>query len=932
MISYTQLFLLTAFLVPVAISNASAGGRTGTVEVNIQGSKLRVSVLTPKIVRVTMAAGVTFSSRASLSCLPVKENMECKETERGHYTTIYTGSVYVEINKLNGSVSFFDKNHKRLLRSAPKDKSTFTRAVVAGENVFHIKQGFKITKDEGLFGLGQFEDPMMNYRGKDILIAQANRTAVNPFLVSTNGYGILWDNPSESRFHDGSDGIYFWSEVADQIDYYFVYGPTIDEEIGGYRRITGQAPMYGKWAYGYWQSKERYQTSSELMSVVKEYRERKIPLDNIVQDWQYWGDMDQFSGMIWDSTRYPHPEAMIDSLHDLHAHLMVTIWPAFGRKSEIYQEMEKDNFLFTPDHWCGGKVYDAWNPDARDVYWKYIRNGLFSVGVDAFWMDATEPELRCTDDRYITKLSLEEAGRNYLGTNARYLNSYSLQDTRGIYDHQREVTDKKRVFILTRSTYTGQQRYAAATWSGDTFASWDALKTQVAAAINFCMSGLPYWTNDIGGFVTAFNYPNGVKDDAYKELYVRWFQFGAFNPLFRSHGTNTPREVWKFGSKGDWAYDALVKFDNLRYRLMPYIYSLAWKVTQDGYTIMRGLPMDFPRDRKTYSIGNQFMFGPSIMVCPITKPIFHQSEYKGIDITPDHFYSADGKEHGTQLDVYRGTDFNELVLSRKFEASQISWTGCLPEGLDTSYSVKIAGKIRSEVKGKYEFYVLTNAGVRLWINDKLLIDKWDNKDDSRFEAEIYLDANKKYDFKLFHKQFRPNTAYLKINWVTPKKNRDSRRVDVYLPKNNLWYDFWTGKTLTGGKNVLVDAPINMIPIFVPAGSIIPVGPEIQYAAEEPADPIELRIYRGKDGSFELYEDENDNYDYESGVYSTIRFTWNDETKTITIGDRKGEFPGMLKERTFNIVLVSQDHGTGVDSTQRVDRVVKYDGRGIEIKF
>lgn len=668
------------------------------------------------------------------------------------------------------------------------------------------------------------------------------------------------------------------------------------------------------------------------MSIVRGYCERKIPLDNIVQDWQYWGDMDQFSAMIWDSTRYPDPMAMIDTLHDLHAHLMVTIWPAFGKKSAIYQEMEKDSFLFSPTHWCGGKVYDAWNPAARDLYWTYIQRGLFDVGVDAFWMDATEPEFRCTDDRYITKLSLEDAGRNYLGTNARYLNSYSLVDAEGVYDHQRKVTDWKRVFILTRSTFTGQQRYAAATWSGDTFASWDALKTQVAAGINFCMSGLPYWTNDIGGFVTWFNYPEGVKDDAYKELYVRWFQFGAFNPLFRSHGTNTPREVWNFGSKGDWAYDALVKADNLRYRLMPYIYSLAWKVTHDGYTIMRGLPMDFAGDRKTYSMGNQFMFGPSIMVCPITKSMYHMTEYEGVDITPDHFYSPDRKEHGAQLEVYRGTDFNRLILSRRFEASGIGWAGCLPESLDTSYSVKIEGKIRSEAKGKYRFYVMTNAGVKLWINGKLLIDKWENKDEARFEAETYLDAGRKYEFRLFHKQFRPNTAEVKINWVTPKKEMDSRRVDIYLPKHKLWYDFWTGKTLAGGKKISPDAPIDMIPVFVPAGSIIPIGPEIQYASEAPADPIELRIYRGGDGSFELYEDENENYDYENDIYSTIRFTWNDKEKILSIGERKGDFPGLLKERTFNIVLVSRDHGTGIESTKTADRVVMYDGRGIEIKF
>ncbi len=899
---------------------------------------MRLEIISPCIVRVTVSPGTSFSGADSLTVVQRDDTTKWLRKESSTLITISTDSLIVQVSRKNGAITFLDSRKRTLLKAGRIGASNFSRGMLDGEDITSVRQDFTLTRGEALYGLGQFEDPIMNYRGHDVLLAQANRTAVNPFLVSTNGYGILWNNYSESRFHDGPGGTYFWSKVADQIDYYFVYGPGVDAQIRGYRELTGEAPLFGKWAYGYWQCKERYKTSTELIDVVKEYRRREIPLDNIVQDWQYWGDMGEFSGMIWDSTRYPHPAAMIDTLHNLNAHLMVSIWPAFGSKSEIYREMERDKFLFDEAHWCGGKVYDAWNPSARDLYWKFVRKGLFDVGVDAFWMDGTEPEFRCTDDRYITALSLEKAGRNFLGTNARYLNTFSLETTRGVYEHQREASRKKRVFILTRSAFTGQQRFAAAAWSGDTFAGWDALRTQVAAGINFCMSGLPYWTNDIGGFITAFNYPDGVKDDAYKELYVRWFEFGAFNPIFRSHGTNTPREVWQFGEKGTWAYDALVRFDDLRYRLMPYIYSLAWKVTSDGYTIMRGLPMDFPKDRKTYGIGTQFMFGPSIMVCPVLKPMYHAGSYKGINITPDHFYSADGKEHGLHLDIYRGTNFDSLILSRKFEAGQISWTGCLPEGLDTSYSLRMDGKIMTEGKGKYAFYVFTDGGVRLWINDRLLVDQWENKANTRFEKQISLEARKKYRFKLEYREFKPNAAGLKINWIPPYRDAHPLKTEVYLPhtnrsaKTSTWYDFWTGKKLQGGENILVKAPIDMIPLYVPAGSIIPMGPVVQYTSQDPAAPIEVRIYPGKDGSFNLYEDENDNYDYERGAHSVIPFGWNDEERTLTIGEREGRFPGMAERRVFNVVIVGKNRGSGVGVTDVPDETVDYTGKELRTNF
>ncbi len=926
----TYFIAILFFIIPVTYLTAS--GNNDGVAIKLHELSMRVIVISPTIVRVSVTPN-NFQDKPSLTILPLNEKVEWKKNELDKTIEISTDSLILEINKTSGEISFFNKDHRKILESVKPDKADFTNAVVENENVFHVKQGFILTKDEALFGLGQYEDPIMNYRGHDILISEANRTAVNPFIISTNGYGLLWDNYSMSKFHDGNDGTYFWSEVADQVDYYFVYGPTLDNVVFGYRELTGQAPMLGKWAYGYWQSKERYKTAKELVGVLKEYRQRKIPIDNIVQDWLYWGDMKHFSGMTWDSIRYPNPEKMINSIHTLNAHLLISIWPAFGPETEIYREMEKDNFLFKPIHWGGGgRVYDTWNPVARNIYWKYIKKGLFDKGVDAFWMDGTEPEFRSTDDRYNTRLSLINAGNNYLGTNARYLNTFSLETARGVYNHWREVSNSKRVFILTRSSFTGQQHYAAATWSGDTFASWDALKVQIAAGINFCMSGLPYWTNDIGAFVTRFNFPRGVKDDAYKELYVRWFQFGTFCPLFRSHGTDTPREIWQFGNKGSWAYDALVKADNLRYHLIPYIYSLAWKVTNQGYTIMRGLPMDFPNDKKVYSIGNEFMFGSSILVHPVTKAIYHQPEFNGYGITPDHFYSPDGEEHGAELRIFRGNNFDKLVLLRKFESSQV-WSGCLPTEFDSNYSLKINGNILTESKGNYKFFIYSDAGVRMWVNNNLIIDKRNNKNPQRFEANINLDGNKKYEFKIYYQHTGKNNSMLtQFTWIVPHKDDHPNKVSVYLPKGKLWYDFWTGDTSAGGETLDVNVPIDKIPLFVPAGSVIPYGPEIHFAEQKSSEPIEIRIYEGENGSFQIYEDENDNYDYEKGIYSTIPFEWNNESKTLTIGDRRGEFPGMLRDRIFNIVLVKENHGVGVDNTARPDRTINYSGKKLSIKF
>lgn len=701
--------------------------------------------------------------------------------EHASQIQLITKTLKVIVNKENGEITIENGNGEIVFQESARK---IAPAVILDEKVNHVQQSFKWADDEALYGLGQHQEGFFNWRGHYVELFQLNMRAVVPFLLSSKGYGLLWDNYSYTKFNDTPFGSFLWSEVGDAINYYFIYGPEPDAVIQNYRELTGNVPMLPKWAFGYVQSKERYKTQQELIDVVQEYRDRKIPLDVIVLDWRYWDDK-HWGQKSFNEERFPDPAAMMNTLHtQYNARLMISVWPKMSSCSANYSEMIKHKgFLYGTD---GSPFYDAFNPDARALYWEQANKGLFSKGIDAWWCDATEPELDGWDlnyDAYKTKM------KPAIGSGARYLNAYSLMHSKGIYENQRRTTDKKRVVNLTRSAFAGQQKYATITWSGDIEATWQVFKNQIPAGLNFCMSGLPYWATDIGGFFVqsaavgelgrglwARNgaFDEGMADDNYKELYVRWFQYGAFCPIFRSHGTDISREIYRFGEPGTRAYDALLKFDNLRYRLMPYIYSTVWKVTSEGYTMMRALMMDFRHDTHIYEIDDEFMFGSAILVNPITKP---------------------------------------RALFRQ----------------------------------------------------------------------------------------------------------------VYLPLGSEWYNFWTGKKYSGGQTLPVPAPINEIPLFVKAGSIIPMGPVIQYATES-VDPIEIRIYPGADGNFILYEDENDNYNYEKGVCTTIEFKWNDKNRQLTIDDRNGEFPSMLKTREFHIVLVRVDKGGGVNIVKNPDKIIQYDGK------
>jgi alpha-D-xyloside xylohydrolase len=845
-------------------------------------------------------------------------------------TAVVIGSkkIMLSISKTDGTIKFLSNNNTTFLQE--RSKASLTPVTIKEELAYSIRQQFQLTPDEGIYGLGQHQDGFMNYRGRTVKLVQTNTEAVSPFLVSTRNYGILWDNYSKTIFSDTQDKTTLWSEVASSIDYYFISGSNMDSVIAGYRKLTGEAPLYGKWAYGYWQSKEHYENRDELLTVAAEYRKRHIPIDNIIQDWDYWDGAKNWGQLYFDEKKYANPKEMIDILHKENFHLMISIWCSFGPNTPVYKDMDKNGFLYPTVGWAGFKYFDAYNPHANDLFWLYAKKGLFSKGLDGWWMDSTEPDVVNANTKESTEYELKRMARNHLGSFARYLNPYSLLATEGIYKNQRKETDQKRVCILTRSTFAGQQRAAATTWSGDIGANWEVYKHQITAGINHCMSGIPYWTFDIGAFVLGSYggvFCNGGKDPAYQELYTRMFQFGSFCPIFRSHGSETPREIWQFGDFSN----SLIKFDNLRYRLMPYIYSLASQVTMNGYTLMRGLAMDFAADAKVYSIDDQFMFGPAIMVCPVTDYMLHRPPESSILVTPLHFKTDEGKS-GLNARYFKDTEYKNFSKEQIDSCINVNWyaTGRPEYVTDSTLAIRWKGKLIPSQTGKHQFNIKCYGPKKIFINGKQLSYVYQSVE--VYTEMIELDSGKVYDFALETENYTPGALRMELYWKTPEIFsrekiivKKQQRRNIYLPANSLWFDFWTGDTVAGGRTISSDAPIDKIPLFIKAGSIIPTGPFVQYASEKPSDPIELRIYPGTDGTFTLYEDENDNYNYEKGLFSTISFSWDNTKQQLRIGKRKGTFPGMMTRRIFQIVIVNKDKGNGIELTKVPDRTVHYSG-------
>jgi alpha-D-xyloside xylohydrolase len=898
------------------------------IQTECAGQNLKIQFYHDNIIRVVKWTPAAIPDSVSLVVIQKSlPDVQLNIQENDTVISLSSSILQVKLQKKDGTVGFMAGDGSALLQE--NALAAIFPAGEKNENAFTIQQQFHLSPEEGIFGLGQHQYGYMNYRGHTVKLVQTNTDAVTPFLISTMHYGILWDNYSKTVFTDHETGASLWSDVASSISYYFIYGVSMDSVIAGYRQLTGQAPMYGKWAYGYWQSKEHYENRDELVNVVQEYRKRHIPIDNIIQDWDYWDGAANWGQLFFDEKKYPNPKEMIDLIHKQNFHVMISVWPGLGPNTPVYKDMERHGYLYRPVGWAGFKYYDAYNPAANDLYWNYAKKGLFANGIDAWWFDSTEPDVINALTKESSEYELKRMDNNFSGSFAKYLNPYSLRITEDFYKNLRKETDRQRVYILTRSTFAGQQRAAATTWSGDIGANWTVYKHQIPAGVNHCMSGIPYWTFDIGAFVIGSYegvFCNGGKDPAYQELYTRMFQFGTFCPIFRSHGSETPREIWEFGK----FTPALIKFDNLRYRLLPYIYSLAHEITDKGYTIMRGLPMDFSADKRTYSIDDQFMFGPALMVCPVTEYMLHRPPEPSIPVTAEHFKTKDGKP-GLDAKYYNDAQFKNLTLEKLDSTINIFWYAGRPTYVtDSTLSIRWEGKLIPTETGRHQFHIKCFGPKRIFLDGKELPFTYQS-------VEVYTDvvelrAGKEYNFVLETQNYSAGALRVLLYWKTPKifaqekitEPRDETR-KVYVPGGQRWYDFWTGEIINGGQLITAAAPIDKIPLLVKAGSIIPMGPFMQYAAEKAADPLELRIYPGADGSFTLYEDENDNYNYEKGSFSTIVCRWNDAAKQFTLGARQGAFPGMLENRTFHLIIVRKDNGTGIETTEKSDKVILYHG-------
>lgn len=903
---------------------------------------VKLEVIADNIIRVIAAPGREMATTQSLAtAYSKKPGLTWNVVPSKNSLTLKTKSLSAIVDLKTGAVSFFDAKGKRILAEKQPLSRKFEPVVFDGKRYYSISQTFQSTPDDAWYGLGQHQDGVLNYKDQQVTFFQNNTEVAIPFLISSKNYGILWDNYSLTRAGDvrplhqisslqlysknGDQGwltasyrnnknkpeevvleraeseinmeflndskivlpaaftpasgkvtwegsiasnftglhklkfvfggtIKVWvngklvldrwrkawnpapallplnfkggdklpiriewipegaesylsvkwqepltkaeqnafsfsSEAGKQVDYYFIYGDNMDEVIAGYRNLTGKAPIVPKWALGFWQSRERYKTQAEILTTIDEFRKRKIPIDNIVLDWSYWREA-EWGSQDFDNTRFPSPDSMIDVLHKKYnTKLMISVWPKFYEGISTYNEFDKNGFLYKRNiadrqrDWIGkgyvSTFYDAFNEDARKNFWNLINKKIYSKGIDAWWMDASEPDILSNVSPEKRKLQMTPVA---LGSSAEYLNAYPLQNAKGIYEGQRSTDPDKRVFLLTRSGFAGSQRYAAAIWSGDIGSTWHDMQAQITAGVNFSMSGLPYWTMDIGGFVVPekFEKPNAEGLEEWRELMTRWSQFGAFVPLFRSHGQFPFREVFNTAAETHPAYQSFLYYDKLRYRLMPYIYSLAGAAYHNDYTIMRGLAMDFATDTAVLNIADQYMFGSALLINPVC-------EYK-------------------------------------------------------------------------------------------------------------------------------------------KTNRE-----LYLPKGAGWYDLYSGKWHAGKQTITEEAPYERMPVYVKAGSIIPFGPELQYTAEKAADTITLNVYAGADATFELYEDEGTNYNYEKGAFAIIPIKYSEATKTVTIGERTGTFNGMLQKRTFRINIITPAKAMALDVSAGAGKEVNYEGKKLIIK-
>lgn len=904
----------------------------------------------PETVRVNENLGQNYWKYPSIVVVGKPAGVSFKVQEDADTVTIASGKLQIKADKETGALTFMDGFGKVLTKERAENHAEIKQVEISGAPTYEVSNTFTLKPDEGWYGFGYVDSApaKINRRGQELLLIQTNLGIVIPMVISSERYGIMWDTYSIMRFKDDAAGATLWAESAPGgVDYYIFTGETMDDVIAGYRDLTGPAPMYPKQALGLFMSKERYQTQERILEVAGTFRKEQFPLDYIVQDWQYWGsDKDgTWSGMIWNPQRYPDPEGMTKAIHDLNMKLMISIWPSVGNDTPLAHELDEYGLRFEPLHWISRKarIYDAFSEKGREIYFKHIKNGLFDKGVDALWMDGTEVEVgtACWNPNEVAR-DIKRLGNNAMGDFSRYLNPYTLMTTKGTYEGQRAINNQ-RVFTLTRSAWCGAQRYAAASWSGDSFASWDTLKAQMTGGLEVTMSGNPWWTQDIGGFFVN-NYPGGERNEAYRELFTRWYQFGAFNPIFRIHGTNIEREPYIFKEMDPEVYQALLDITHLRYRLMPYLYSQSWKVTSEGYTLMRGLPFDFPDDVKVRNISDSFMFGPAFLVHPVTRAMYRMDKPPAPTLPTEYLRTPEG-EPGLPVQYFAGMNFNTPKDKEIDKVVDHDWPGPPladpPGGLDglNNFSARWEGTLLAPEDGEYEIGVEGDDGFRLYLDGRKVVEDWTEGAARYRSAKVQLSKGQEVPIKLEFYQ-GGGERVIRLGWRTPSDIRNlaggkselDNTMQTYLPFGADWYDFWTNQMFKGGQIVKKACPLNILPLYVRAGSIIPMGPVMQYATEKPDAPYEIRIYPGADGEFTLYEDDNETYNYEKGQYATCEFIWNDSEKSLTIGPRQGSFPGMIVERTLNIVMASMDQNVGIEPGLFAVKSVKYTGEPIQVKF
>lgn len=792
---------------------------TSGIKTTISGKKTDIEIqwFGPNTLRVLKTPQGKSVKKESLSVIAQPQNSGIKITTPGNGCIVMKSqTLTVILNPQTGIITYAKPNGDALLIEQENVKA-FTPVNDAGRSTYSVYQGFTTSKEEGLYGLGQLQNGQMMQRGMTKHLVQGNVEDVSPFFQSTKGYGVFWDNYSGTTYTDNEQETSFCSEVGDCIDYYFMYGGSADGVIAEVRALTGDVPMMPLWSYGFMQSKERYKSQEETVGVVKKYRELGIPLDCIIQDWQYWGHNYLWNAMDFQNPAFSRPKDMIDEVHALNARMMISIWSSFGPATKPYRALDKEGLLFDIETWpqsgvdgwppnleypSGVRVYDAYSPKARDIYWEHLNKGIFQLGMDGWWMDSTEP------DHFNHKES-DFDRQTGLGSYRSVRNAYPLVSVGGVSDHQRALTQDKRVIILTRSGFLGQQRYGSNVWSGDVQSSWDMFRKQITAGLNFSLTGMPHWNSDLGGFFagsynTSWGDNSATRNPMYQELYVRWLQFGVFCPMMRSHGADVPREFYWYGKKGEPIYDALVDAVKLRYTLLPYIYSTSWDVTHNRSTFMRALFMDFVNDKQTWNVNDEYMFGKAFLVAPV---------------------------------------------------------------LHAQYTPEVQQKTLEENEG------------------------WNRDSKKSAKTPILTDFT------------------------------HSKNMEVYLPAGTRWYNFWTNEAIEGGQKLVISTTLNRIPLFVRAGSIVPCGPDVQYTGEKKWDNLTLCVYPGENGNFTLYEDEGDNYNYENGAYTEIPMNWDNASRILTIGARKGEYNGMLQKRQFIVKAIDGNSKT-----------VTYTGKKIRVKL